>query len=135
MIKNKIKYWRSTMNKGKGISQADLARQVGVGRSFVTKLEKGTAQPGADLMFRVARYFKQPVEAIFKQVRGAQTEPVIICTKTIPDSQFNTFASYSVNSMCNQPATLPARPAGKEIVQDKSLVGPTAKVLASSVAR
>ena len=33
--------------------------------------------------------------------------------------------------MCNQPATPPARPAGMETAKDKSLVGPTAKVVAS----
>ena len=32
---------------------------------------------------------------------------------------------------CNLPATLPARPAGQAVIQDRSLVGPAAKVVAS----
>jgi DNA-binding XRE family transcriptional regulator len=47
MIINSIAHWRSKMNNGKGISQAHLARRIGVGRSCVTKLEKGKAQPSA----------------------------------------------------------------------------------------
>jgi putative transcriptional regulator len=131
MITNNIAYWRSTMNQGKGISRAHLARQVAVGRSYVTKLEKGTAQPGADLMFRVARYFKQPMEAVFKPVDGGKTTPAIIWAKTIPYSQFNAFTSALAKPMCHQSATPPAHPAGMEAVKDKSLVVPTAKVVAS----
>ncbi len=56
------------MNQGKGVSQAHLARRLSVGRSFVTKLEKGKALPSAEVMFRMARYFKQPVEAVFQHV-------------------------------------------------------------------
>jgi putative transcriptional regulator len=131
MIKNKIAYWRSTMKKGKGISQADLAREVGVGRSFVTKLEKGTGQPGAELMLRVARVFKQPVEAIFQQIDREQARPAIICDEPIPKRQCSAFTSALAKPMCNSPATPSARPAGMEKSTDKSLVSPAAKVVAS----
>ena len=134
MIKNSIAHWRSTMNNGKGISQAHLARQVGVGRSTVTKLEKGKTQPGSELMFRVARYFKQPIEAIFSLVDQTETKPSIICATVIPVSQSVEFTSGSAKPMCQSPATLPARPAGMESPKDKSLVGPTAKAVASPVA-
>jgi len=122
MITNQIAYWRSTMNQGKGISRAHLARQIRVGRSYVTKLEKGTAQPGAEIIFRVARYFRQPIEAIFQHIDNGKG--VIILKMTIPVSQF----TESI-------PTLPTRPAGMETVKDKSLVGPTAKVVASPVAQ
>jgi transcriptional regulator with XRE-family HTH domain len=84
MITNNIAYWRSTMNNGKGVSRAHFARQIGVGRSFVSKLEKGTVQPSAAFMFRAAKYFKQPIEVIFKHIDGAKVQPAIICAKTIP---------------------------------------------------
>lgn len=87
MIGNNIASWRSKMNDGKGISRAHLARRIGVGRSFVTKLEKGIGRPGAELMFRVARYFKQPIEAIFWLVDGAGAKAGIICAKVIPVRQ------------------------------------------------
>ena len=131
MIKNRITYWRSKMNRGKGITQSELARQVGVGRSFVTKLEKCTGQPGAELMLRVARALKQPVEAVFRWVNGGKAQTSIVCAQTIPISQQSAFASATANPMCNSPATPPACPAGVEAVTDKSLVGPTAKVVAS----
>ena len=44
------------------------------------------------------------------------------------------FASVPAKPMCNQTATPPARPAGLETATDKSLVKPTAKVVASPVA-
>jgi transcriptional regulator with XRE-family HTH domain len=84
MIKNNIAHWRSTMNNGAGISQSHFARRVGVGRSFVSKLEKGKGQPGAEFMLRAARYFKQPVETIFHEVAGKPVTSAIICSKTIP---------------------------------------------------
>ncbi len=87
MIGNNIASWRSKMNDGKGISRAHLARRIGVGRSFVTKLEKGIGKPGAELMFRVARYFKQPIEAIFWLVDGGGAKPGIICPNVIPVRQ------------------------------------------------
>ena len=131
MIINNITYWRSTMNEGKGISLAHLARRVGVGRSFVTKLEKGSAQPGAELMFRVARYFKQPVEAIFNHVDRADISSLHISDILIPASQFIELSLISAASMSRRSATPPARPAGREKMKDKSLPSATAKEVAS----
>ena len=88
MILNKIAYWRTKANDGKGVSQAHLARRVSVSRSFVTKLEKGAAQPGAELMLRMASYFKQPVEAIFQHTSDDKANTVIAPTFSIPVSQF-----------------------------------------------
>ena len=125
------------MNEGKGISRAQLARQIGVGRSFVSKLKKGTGKPGVELMFRIAQYFEQPVDAIFQAVDDSEGKAAIFCANVIPDRQFNKtpFASASAKPMCNSPAGPPARPAGMERAKDKSLVSPTAKVVAPSVAQ
>ena len=95
MIANNIAYWRSSMNQGKGISQAHLARRVGVGRSFVTKLEKGCAQPGAELMLRIADYLKQPVEAIFKLVYEGRNKEDINWPDSLPASQINSLSQTS----------------------------------------
>lgn len=134
MIKNNIAEWRATMNDGKGVSKAHLARKVHVSRSFVTKLEKGKAQPGAALMLRVARYLKQPVEAVFQLADGVGTKPVFICPRTIPSSQFSVFAPVPAKPGRTQPATPPARPAGTVSVKDRSPVGPAAKAVAPPVA-
>ncbi|MGD1089788.1 MAG: helix-turn-helix domain-containing protein [Verrucomicrobiota bacterium] len=118
MIINNIAYWRTTMNAGKGVSQAHLARNVGVSRSFVTKLEKSKSQPGAELMLRMAGYFNQPVGAIFKLTSGTDAVPAFISSDVIPSRQINRL-------------TPSARPAGLEAAKDKSPVGPAAKVVAS----
>lgn len=119
MIANNIAYWRSTMNQGKGISRAHLARRVGVGRSFVTKLEKGIAQPGAELMLRIAAYFKQPVEAIFQQIKSSQSNDMVTWPTAIPSSQLSKFSQ-----------TVSRPSSGNGVIKDKSLVSPTAKVVA-----
>ena len=116
------------MNEGKGVSQAHLARKVGVSRSFVTKLEKGKAQPGAELMLRVAHYFKQTVETVFRLANGTEAKPAFIYANTIPNSQFKGFTPAPAKSLCNNRATSSARPAGMESAKDKMLVGPTATI-------
>ena len=133
MITNSIAHWRSTMNDGKGISQAHLARRVGVVRSFITKLEKGVAQPGAELMFRLARYFKQPVEAIFQQEDGENSGQAADRNQPVPVSQF--IATVMAEPLRITKAAPLARPAESETLMDKSLVNPTAKAVASPVAQ
>jgi|ERR1035441_2183959 DNA-binding XRE family transcriptional regulator len=128
MIKNRITFWRLKMNRGRGISQAELARRVRVGRSFVTKLEKNKAQPGGELMLRFARVLKRPVENIF------WLTPSIICAHVIPVSQIDNFASALAEPVCKSTAAPPARPVGQESVTDKSPVGPAAKAVAPPVA-
>jgi putative transcriptional regulator len=135
MITNSIAHWRSKMNNGKGISQAHLARRIGVGRSFVTKLEKGKAQPSAKLIFRVARYFKQPVESIFVHVDADSATHSSTARITMPSSQLLEFTPAPANPVCKQSAALHARPAHRGQSRDKSLVSPTAKVVASPVAQ
>lgn len=64
MVTNIVTKWR----QGKKISKAHLARQVKVCRAYVTRLEKGELQPSADVMFRIAEYFKCKVEDVFQRV-------------------------------------------------------------------
>jgi len=134
MITNHIAHWRSTMNGGKGISRAHLARQIGVGRSFVTKLEKGTAQPGAELMLRAGRYFRQPVESVFELAVTGAGVSAVACRQAIPPSQI-TFTTTPAGPRCNAKAAPSARPAEPGATKDKSLVSPTAKAVAPPVAQ
>ncbi len=50
------------------ISKAHLARRIRVSRAYVTRLEQGTLQPSAEILFRIAAYFKRPVEEVFQHV-------------------------------------------------------------------
>lgn len=62
MIVNLVNKWRLA----KGVSKAHMARYVGVDRSYVTKLEQGKMQPSGEMMFRIAKYLGQPLEAVFQ---------------------------------------------------------------------
>ena len=64
MITNTVSKWR----QAKGVTKAHLARRVGVARSYVTKLEQGALQPSGEMMFRIAKYLGQPLEAVFQHV-------------------------------------------------------------------
>lgn len=65
MIINNLEKWRM-QQENHGISKAHLARQVGVSRSYITKLEKGSLRPSGRVMFRIASYFGCKVDDIFK---------------------------------------------------------------------
>lgn len=56
----------TALREERGVSKAHLARQVGVSRGYVTRLENGSLQPGAAVMLRLARYFRRPVEEVFQ---------------------------------------------------------------------
>lgn len=47
------------------LSQADLARAVGVTRQTIISIEKNKFVPSALLVLKIARFFNKPVEAIF----------------------------------------------------------------------
>jgi putative transcriptional regulator len=46
-------------------SQGDLAQQLGVSRQTINAIETEKYEPSLSLAFRIARLFRQPIEAIF----------------------------------------------------------------------
>jgi len=64
VVTNKI----SECRVARKISKAHLARRIHRSRAYVTQVEKGALQPGAEVMLRIALYFKKPVEEIFQLV-------------------------------------------------------------------
>ncbi len=48
-----------------GLSQADLAAALGVSRQTVNSIEKEKYDPSLPLAFKIARFFKLPIEQIF----------------------------------------------------------------------
>ena len=77
MITNFVTKWRDI----KGVSKAHMARQVGVKRSYMTKLEQGRLQPSGEMMFRIAKYLGQPLEQVFQYVQGPERPPVFSGSK------------------------------------------------------
>ena len=60
-MKNKLRELRAARDW----SQADLADKLGVSRQTVNAIETGKYDPSLPLAFKVARLFRQPIEAIF----------------------------------------------------------------------
>jgi putative transcriptional regulator len=60
-MKNKIKVFRAIQ----GLRQEDLAREVSVSRQTIVAIETGKYDPSLDLAFKIARFFKVPVEEVF----------------------------------------------------------------------
>ena len=48
-----------------GLSQAELAAQLGVSRQTVNSIEMGRYLPSLPLAFAIARFFQSPLEEIF----------------------------------------------------------------------
>lgn len=59
---NNLKVLRAIKN----ISQEDLAKQIEVSRQTINAMEKGKYVPSTVLALKLARFFEQPVEEIFK---------------------------------------------------------------------
>ena len=81
MLKNTVKDWRQK-NK---ISKAHLARQIGVCRSYVSKLEQHALQPSGEIMFRVAEYFKLRIEDVFQRGTGAASRGHFFGSNPLPN--------------------------------------------------
>jgi len=61
-VKNNVYQLRS----GKGITQEELARTLGVSRQTVIAIEKGNYTPSISLALKLASFFNMPVEKVFK---------------------------------------------------------------------
>lgn len=60
-IQNKVSEYRINS----GITQENLASQVGVSRQTIIALEKGSYTPSILLALKIACFFKVPIEEIF----------------------------------------------------------------------
>ena len=61
MIYNRIK----TLRTEKGLSRKDLAEAVGVNFQTIGYLERGDYNPSLELAFKLAEYFKVPIDIAF----------------------------------------------------------------------
>ncbi len=61
-IHNHVCKYRQESN----VTQEELANKVGVSRQTIIALEKGNYTPSILLALKIASFFKQPVEKIFK---------------------------------------------------------------------
>jgi putative transcriptional regulator len=61
IMKNDVRGQR----RQRGLSQIDLAAGLGVSRQTIIAIESGKYSPSLPLAFRIAKFFNQPVEALF----------------------------------------------------------------------
>lgn len=47
------------------ITQEQLAKEIGVTRATIVAIEKGGYNPSLELAFRIAKYFKTDIQAVF----------------------------------------------------------------------
>jgi len=52
------------------MTQADLARQVGVTRQTIIAIEQGRYSPSLEVAFQIARVFNQPLDEVFQYPAG-----------------------------------------------------------------
>ncbi len=60
-IKSRLPLYRSD----KGITQQQLADDIGVTRATIIAIEKENYNPSLELSFRLARYFKTDIQSLF----------------------------------------------------------------------
>jgi putative transcriptional regulator len=60
-VKNRVREQRNQ----RGLSQADVAAELGVSRQTVIAIESGRYSPSLPLAFRIARFFELPVDKMF----------------------------------------------------------------------
>ena len=53
------------LREAQGWSQGELAERLAVSRQTVNAIETGKYDPSLPLAFRIARLFREPIEAIF----------------------------------------------------------------------
>jgi putative transcriptional regulator len=62
-VTNRIRALRSDAD---GMTQADLARRLGVTRQTVIAIEQGRYSPSLEVAFQIARVFGLPLDAVFQ---------------------------------------------------------------------
>lgn len=60
-MKNKIE----SIRKERGILQEEFAKSMGISRQTISSLENGRYNPSILLAYKIAKYFKMPIEEVF----------------------------------------------------------------------
>ena len=58
--------------KARGMTQQQLASELGVSRQTIISLENGKYNPSLELAFAIADFFELTIEEIFLHERGAE---------------------------------------------------------------
>jgi putative transcriptional regulator len=62
-VSNRIRVLRL---EAEGMTQAELARRIGVTRQTVIAIEQGRYSPSLEMAFQIARVFGRPLDDVFR---------------------------------------------------------------------
>lgn len=65
MNKDKIASKLAKLRDEKGISQVEMAKNIGVAQSTYAMYEVGKRMPSDEIKIRIAKYYKKTVQSIF----------------------------------------------------------------------
>lgn len=61
------------LRKEKGMTQAQLAKALGISVATLSSYETGKTAPSMDLIFQIARHFKTSIDKLLKQPESKDT--------------------------------------------------------------
>jgi putative transcriptional regulator len=70
-VSNRIRVLRL---EASGMTQAELAQQIGVTRQTIIAIEQGRYSPSLEMAFQIARVFDRPLDNVFRY-EGPDSQP------------------------------------------------------------
>lgn len=74
------------LRKKVGLSQEQLAEQLGVSRQAISKWESGKAIPESDTLISISKYFKVTLDFLMKEDDPYTFKPVVVKENTQPET-------------------------------------------------
>ncbi len=94
-IGQKIRELR-TAHGGRGISQEDLAKEVGTTTNTISRWETATYKPSIQDIERVARFFGVPIGAFFPDLQpSAKVQALLSATGDLEDDDLEELTRYA----------------------------------------
>lgn len=69
------------LRKKNKITQSDLAKKIGIGKSAISNYESGYRMPKQDLLFKLANVFNESVDVFFPTYLETQPKPTLLDKK------------------------------------------------------
>jgi type I restriction enzyme M protein len=82
----KLGQWIRNMRVGKGLTQSDLAGKLKVGQPQISQWERGTQDPGPEVLERLRKLFGEPLGGASKRSSSPATEKPTPTRRTAPPS-------------------------------------------------
>jgi transcriptional regulator with XRE-family HTH domain len=85
-----------TNHRGRGISQEDLAKEVGTTTNTISRWETATYKPSIQDIERIARFFGVPIAAFFPDLQpNAKVQALLSATGDLEDDDLEELTRYA----------------------------------------